>query len=114
MAKKVTLKKLKELKVEAYLDKNGFAGWRYTNAPKELVPTENDIGRLVKLAREPGTRDTYSNYKIRGFTRDKQNNIIVELLGDKGFASRRIEEVVLSNQKLTKEEKLIQEHEEKQ
>lgn len=109
MPKQVTLKKLKELEVESYLDSNEFKCWRYTNAPKELIPTDKDVGKLVRIAREPGTKDYYKNYRIRAFT-GKKDDPIIELIGDNGYLSKRLQDVVLSNEKFTPEEKLIKEH----
>jgi hypothetical protein len=109
MRKKVTLKKIKKLQVESFLDKNEFKCWRYKSIPKELVPTEADIGKLVKIAREPGTRDYLIGYRIRGIKKDPAGAII-ELIGEHGYASYHIDSVILSNDKLTKHEKLIIEH----
>lgn len=112
MPKKVTLEKLKALEVESYQDRNGFTCWRYQKVPKDLVPTKADIGKLVILAREPGTRDYFKNYRIRDVVLMKDETI-VELRGENGFASRRISDVVLSNKNKTKEEELVAEHKSK-
>ena len=108
--KAVTKKKIKALKQESYLDKNGFVCWRYLNVPKELIPTENDIGKLVKVAREPGTRDARTGYRIRSINQNNGDTII-NLLSNDGYASYRIDSIVLSNDKLTKDEKLAAIHE---
>lgn len=99
-----------KLEVVKRTDKNGFKYWEFKDIPKELIPTSEHEGRLVIVAKELGSREKYSGYRVKKVDTEKK---IVELMGPEGFRSFSLQSVALSTKKLTPEEKLINEHEKK-
>jgi hypothetical protein len=104
----VTKKLSSGLEVKKKKDKNDFEYWIYENPPKELIPTMDHVGKMIVVAREPGSRNKYVGYRIT-----KVENDIVSVLGPEGFRTFNIDSIILSNKKHTSEEKLINEHEKK-
>jgi hypothetical protein len=112
--KRVTKKKIQQAKPVEYLNGGGLKSWKFENTPKEIIPTEKDVGALVIVADDPSKRKKDPHYRIRKLDIDKNGKTIVELIStDYGFASKSIECVILNNKKDTKEEELKKEFEKK-
>lgn len=113
--KRVTKKKIKQAKVVQMMNGDKTPFWKFEGAPKEIIPTEKDVGSLVIVATNPAKRKRHDpHYRIVKIVKDKQGHMIVDLVSKEyGFSSQRLESVILNNKQETKSEELEREFEEK-
>lgn len=111
--KRVTKKAIKEVVAERVLV-HELPDWVFKNIPKELIPTKDDIGRLVIRAQDPTKRGSRKAiYKIDSFEKYNNDTIVHLRSTERGYAACFLNQVILSNKEQTDDEELVEEHKQK-
>ena len=111
--KRITKKAIKSVTAEKVLIKE-MPDWVFKNVPKELIPTKDDVGRLVIRAQDPTKHGSKkASYKILSFEKNNGDTIVHLHATNGGFGACLLNQVILSDKKQTEEEALIEEHEQK-